>query len=233
MADLDRDGFALIAGVLSAAQVEDARIACATALAQEANADSVLAGRSGPAYGARNLLQLWPACVDLLRLEPLATILKNVLGASAGVVRGLYFDKPPGHSWALPWHRDLTIAVKQPGHLGVFRKPTHKAGVPHVEASQDLLAAMLTVRIHLDEMTPANGPLRVVPGSHERGPKQAAVTVTSAAGDVLLMRPLVLHASGHCAPDYAGHRRIVHLECAPQRDLPDGYEWHDFLPLVR
>lgn len=29
-----------------------------------------------------------------------------------------------------------------------------------------------------------------------------------------------------------GHRRIVHLELASDPDLLDGYEWHDFAPLL-
>jgi ectoine hydroxylase-related dioxygenase (phytanoyl-CoA dioxygenase family) len=109
-----------------------------------------------------------------------------------------------------------------------------KAGVPHVEAPADLLATMVTVRVHLDDMTDVNGPLRVIPGSHRTtgcADDRAAVTLRCRAGDVLLMRPLLLHASGHCDPGYRGHRRVVHLEVAPDPDLPDGYEWHTFLPL--
>jgi len=67
-----------------------------------------------------------------------------VLGPQGGLTRGLYFDKPPGNSWALPWHRDLTIAVKQHGPLGCFTNPTKKAGVPHVQAPAELLARMVT-----------------------------------------------------------------------------------------
>jgi hypothetical protein len=45
------------------------------------------------------------------------------------------------------------------------------------------------------------------------------------------MRPLLLHASGHCDRGHRGHRRVVHLEFAPDPDLPDGYEWHTFVPV--
>ena len=44
-------------------------------------------------------------------------------------------------------------------------------------------------------------------------------------GDALLMRPLILHASGRSTSDR--HRRILHIEYAGN-DLPDGLHWnHD------
>lgn len=225
---LTRDGYAMLRNVFPPTKVAAALESCGAALAS--GDASILAGSSGPAYGARNLLRLWPDAMQLARA--LTGPLLRVLGPTGGVVRGLYFDKPPGHSWALPWHRDCNIAVKAHGVLGTFDKPTRKAGVPHVEAPTELLTTMVTARIHLDPMTPHNGPLRIVPGSHlTDAPSDDAVTLLCEAGDVLLMRPLLLHASGHTDPTHPAHRRIVHLECAPSPALPDGYEWHDFLPL--
>jgi ectoine hydroxylase-related dioxygenase (phytanoyl-CoA dioxygenase family) len=230
MNDLERDGFAWIRGAYSHSETEAMLRELQAALA--ADASSVLAGSRGPAYGARNLLRMWPNAIEWLsRCAPLASILREALGPNAGVVRGLYFDKPPGHSWALPWHRDYTIAVKQHRTVPGFAKPTVKAGVPHVEAPEDLLASMLTVRIHLDTMADDNGPLRVVPGSHRHLSEATndARTLLCDAGDALLMRPLLLHASGHSAADTARHRRIVHLECAPSPRLPGGLEWDRYL----
>lgn len=228
---LDRDGFVLLPGLFSATEMALATEAWATAMSK-ADDRSILAN-GGPAYGARNVLRLWPDVIRLAR-GVLAEPLLRVLGPRGGVVRGLYFDKPPGHSWALPWHRDTTVAVKACGRIGAFAKPTVKAGVPHVEAPDELLGGMITARIHLDPMTPHNGPLRVFAGSHttdtQAGPGGGEV-VHCEAGDVLLMRPLVLHASGHTDSTRHLHRRIIHLECAPNQELPDGYEWHDFLPI--
>jgi ectoine hydroxylase-related dioxygenase (phytanoyl-CoA dioxygenase family) len=105
-----------------------------------------------------------------------------------------------------------------------------KAGVPHVIAPQAVLDRMLTVRVHLDAMTPDNGPLRIVPGAHRfysqhNDEPRESVTLYCHAGDVLLMRPLGTHASGHSKTEAGLHRRIVHLECATDPVLPDGYEW--------
>ncbi|MGL4422360.1 MAG: phytanoyl-CoA dioxygenase family protein [Gemmataceae bacterium] len=229
---LTRDGYVIISGVFSNLEIEALRIAAAEALATT-QAGVLASGSGGPAYGARNLLALWPDAARLIHAPRLFPILHQVLGPRAGLVRGLYFDKPPGHSWALPWHRDQTIAVQAHASHEMFRKPTIKAGVPHVEAPLELLATMLTVRIHLDAMTAENGPLQVMVGSHAPGlPGDGErIALQCGAGDVLLMRPLLLHASGHTT-DGAGHRRIVHLECAVEPNLSGGYAWHTFLPLV-
>jgi len=157
--ELDARGYAFHPAALTAGAV-------AAALAQWADvcaahsADEALLGD----YGARNVLDLWPAALHLL--APVRDAILGVLGPSAGVVRGLYFDKPPGRSWALPWHKDVSLAVREHRPSAHFTKPTTKAGVPHVIAPQALLDRMLTVRFHLDAMTETNGPLRVIPGSH-------------------------------------------------------------------
>ena len=229
---LDADGFALLEGVLSADETDAARRSCAAALAHPAAASALLIRDGGQPHGARNLLRLWPGSIALGRHPRLRPVLLRLLDPAAGLVRGLYFDKPPGTTWALPWHRDTTIAVKAHGGFTTYCKPTIKAGVPHVEAPAALMAQMLTARVHLDDMTDRNGPLRVVPGSHHPGGsanERPPVAVHCRAGDVLLMRPLLLHASGHCDPEYQGHRRIVHLELAPEVGLSDGYEWQDFV----
>jgi len=230
---LTRDGYAILHGMLPKTDIDSARQSCARSLAGDEAAGSVLANQQGAAYGARNLLQLWPSVMDLIRTTGLAESLLRILGPRAGLVRGLYFDKPPGASWSLPWHRDLTVAVKEHGVIGRFKKPTTKAGVPHLEAPIELLSTMVTARIHLDAMTMRNGPLQVIPGSHrlDDAACRNAVTIQCDAGDVLMMRPLLSHASAQCEADCQTHRRIVHLEFSPTPGLPDGYQWHDYLPV--
>jgi len=233
---LDADGYAFIPNALSAEAVAAALAEWDAVTQANATDGAILSGEGGPAYGARNLLDLWPRVTDLVRIPPLADALRDALGRGAGVVRALYFDKPPGHSWALPWHKDYSLAVKAHGPASLFTKPTVKASVPHVIAPRDILDKMLTVRIHLDDMTADNGPLRVIPGSHvayaqNDDPPREAETLFCRAGDALLMRPLVTHASGHSRTGVGLHRRIVHLECAASELLPDGYEWKWFVAL--
>jgi hypothetical protein len=233
---LESDGFAMLPGVFSADEVRTALAEWESACARHAGDEGILAG-DGPPYGARNLLELWPRVIELARFPTLRDPLVLVLGRAAGVVRVLFFDKPPGHSWALPWHKDYSIAVKEHRRVDGFTKPTIKAGVPHLSAPIELLCRMITVRVHFDDMNDVNGALRVIPGSHHSGhPEQDAprepLAIHCRAGDVLLMRPLLTHASGHSQRNGMLHRRIVHLECAPDRLLPGALEWHDFRPLT-
>ncbi len=233
--ELDRDGYVMRLAVFSPGEVAGLLADCERMLCANAASDSLLAGSDGAAYGARNILTLWPNLSAVLQQAKFAAYLLEALGPDCGAVRGLYFDKPPGHSWALPWHRDQTIAVQAHEPSGEFRKPTFKAGVPHVEATAAVLDTMLTARIHLDDMTSLNGPLRVIPGSHRTRATthENATTLTCSAGDVLLMRPLLLHASGHSEKEHGLHRRILHLEFASSERLPAPYHWHDFIAVPR
>jgi len=227
---LHKDGYFLIPAVLAEHQVREAIARCEAVFHDHADDPALLKGEDGSVSGARNLLQLFPDVVNLLVAA--RPHLFRRLGPAAGVVRVLYFDKPPGRGWALPWHKDFNIAVRAHGAIGRFRKPTTKAGVPHVEAPDELLRRMLTVRIHLDDMTEDNGPLRVIPGSHENSAEERPPrSVHCLAGDALFMRPLLTHSSANSRPGCDRHRRILHFECAPEPSLPDGYAWFEFVPL--
>ncbi|MCS6864244.1 MAG: phytanoyl-CoA dioxygenase family protein [Gemmataceae bacterium] len=234
---LEADGFCLLPQAVSASTVA-AAIAHWQALLQSPRVHaSLVMSAAGSVSGARNILDLWPEVVELLRVPAVGRAISLVLGPTACVVRGLYFDKPPGHSWALPWHKDYTLAVQAHRPSAIVTKPTTKAGVPHVVAPADILERMLTVRIHLDPMTAENGPLRVIPGSHRNyhladDPPRQPQTILCQAGDVLLMRPLVTHASGHTVNGTILHRRIVHFECAAAFPLPDGITWKWAIPLT-
>jgi hypothetical protein len=231
---VERDGYTVLPGVFVPGQVE-ALLAGLTA-ALRPDAAEAIRSDGGTVYAARNVLTLWPPAASVWRQPPLPEALAAVLGPDYGLTRVLFFDKPPDRTWALPWHKDMTVAVRDNRLPSTqFSKPTRKAGVPHVEAPVELLDRMLTARVHLDEVTEENGPLKVIPGSHRSG---AALdlgdvpprSVLARPGDVLLIRPLVAHSSGKSHPDTRRHRRILHLEFAGVRELPDGYAWHDFIP---
>jgi hypothetical protein len=236
LAELERDGYTILLEMFSDEAVAQMVRSLEQVFAARIGAEASIRGDEGTIYAARNLLTLWPNAADAWRVAPLTDVLAAVLGPRFGPVRILFFDKPPQQTWALPWHKDLTVPVRDnrlPSRH--FAKPTRKAGVPHVEAPLSVLEAMPTARLHLDEATPENRPLKVVPGSHRTG---KALTLDHAPpscvlakrGDVLLMRPLLAHCSGKSHPDTTRHRRTLHLEFAATADLPDEYAWHDFIP---
>jgi hypothetical protein len=228
------DGFAVVPAVFDADEVQRLSADLGHALADDGDGGS-MRSRTGTVVAARNVLESYPAAASIWRRSPLVELLVVVLGADAGLVRVLFFDKPPDRTWSLAWHKDLTIAVRDNRLVSrSFTRPTTKAGVPHVEAPRELLERMLTLRIHLDDVTDENGPLRVIPGSHLASKEAAAsdrepAVIRARAGDVLAMRPLVSHSSGASLPGCTRHRRILHLEFAGQPDLADGYQWHEFV----
>jgi hypothetical protein len=228
-------GFAVLAGVLAPAEADLVAADLTDALAGPSAMKGALHSEEGFLYAARNVLTLWPGAVTCWRVTPLPEVLGALLGSRFGLVRALFFDKPPRQTWALPWHKDMTIAVRDNRLPSArFAKPTRKAGVPHVEAPEEVLASMLTLRLHLDDVTEENGPLKVIPGSHRSGKRLllgdvAPEPILVRRGDVLLMRPLLAHSSGRSHPETTRHRRILHLEFAGSPHLPDGYAWHTFL----
>ena len=237
-------GFVLLTEALEKQELEQ----LSEQLQEALNCPEVTAGQiksqKGVAYASRNLIESVPLCRSLWKTKDLLRFLRSATGPDVGLVRGLYFDKHPERTWSLGWHKDLTIAVKENDAYAALKikkssangisKPTKKAGVTHVEADLKTLQQMVTLRIRLDDVTQSNGPLEVIPGSHhdkrtQRYAAQAQKTL-SPRGDILVMRPLLSHASGSSVPGTHQHRRIVHLEFASQSSLGDGFQWHQFFP---
>lgn len=184
--------------------------------------------------GIRNILELLPSVEILARSPEIRSLLAPILGNTARIVRGIFFDKQPTANWKVPWHQDVTIAVKNRRELPDYHPWSLKGGIPHVQPPSAILERMLTVRIHLDRTDAANGALKVIPGSHRQG-KLSAVEIdrhkqldtsticTCEPGGILLMRPLLLHASSIAT--IPTHRRVIHLEYA-DCSLPAGLEWY-------
>ncbi|QEG00450.1 Phytanoyl-CoA dioxygenase (PhyH) [Stieleria maiorica] len=231
---LERDGFCLLKSAVPAKTITGLIDACRQAFDDDTRGVRARSSR-GHVYAARNLIDSIAEVKTVWRDDPMRSFLNEQLGADFGLVRALFFDKPPDRTWGLAWHKDTSIAVQDNSITSTsFSRPTTKAGVPHVIACDDVLKQLLTLRIHLDEVSGENGPLRVIPGSHRSSGSEgeglgAAVDIHAAPGDVLAMRPLISHSSGPSHPGTTRHRRILHLEFAASATLPDGMQWHDFV----
>lgn len=187
----------------------------------------------GRRYAIRNLLEVVPLVREVAASASVRRGVEPVLGPAAFPVQAIFFDKPPWANWKVPWHQDLTIPVKARIDVPGFGPWSVKGGVPHVQPPAEVLERLLIVRLHLDASTEENGPLRVIPGSHQHGKlshaeiqrwreRQTEAMCLVPRGGALLMRPLLLHASSAArTPD---HRRVIHLEYAAD-PLPGGLEW--------
>jgi ectoine hydroxylase-related dioxygenase (phytanoyl-CoA dioxygenase family) len=225
--EVEERGFAVVEDVVSPEVVDGLRVAVEQAGEREE------VRRKGGIYGIRNLFDVLPACRTLAASPALRSVVEPELGADAFAVRATLFDKVPGANWKLFWHQDTAIAVREPRQVAGFDKFVRKAGIWHVQPPASILEGMLAVRVHLDDCGPDNGPLRVLAGSHRFGRFNAPspekrdgleeVVCTVAAGGVVLMRPLLLHASS--AAVVPQHRRVIHIEYAAA-PLPGGLEWH-------
>jgi hypothetical protein len=184
--------------------------------------------------GRRGMLRD-PMVAQLAHSEPLMELAQSKLDQRPQPIRAIYFDKSPEQNWLVPWHQDLTIAVSHQLDIEGFGPWSEKDGITHVQPPIQMLEHMITLRIHLDDTDESNGALRVQPRSHRHGRLgaaeietwrrgQAAVTCHAGIGDILLMRPLILHSSGRSSS--LRHRRILHIEYAGY-SLPDGLKWNE------
>jgi ectoine hydroxylase-related dioxygenase (phytanoyl-CoA dioxygenase family) len=184
-------------------------------------------------YGQRNLLA-HPEVREVAASREVRLAVSSILGKDCFAVRAILFDKTEDANWKVPWHQDRVIAVNKRIEVSGFGLWSVKAGVDHVQPHPEMMSRMLAVRIHLDDCGEENGPLRVLPGSHNHGfldseqidawRQKIAIICAVSRGDAILMRPLLLHASSPCAVPH--HRRVIHIEFAAE-DLPGGLEWND------
>ncbi len=148
-------------------------------------------------------------------------------------VRAIMFDKSAETNWALGWHQDRTIAVKERRDVPGFGPWSIKAGVQHVEPPFDMTEHMVTTRIHLDDVPSDNAPLLIALGSHRMGKlresemglvasRNPTMECIASTGDVWVYSTPIVHASA--ASDLKARRRVLQVDYAPF-DLPGELEW--------
>lgn len=232
---LNANGFAIVPAILDSATIQ--RISQLTDVARGAEQSENVANSSGT-YGLRNLTDVIPEIVELVRNPAVVRLVQGAMGGEPFLVRATLFDKTPGANWGVFWHQDLSIAVKERHDVAGFSAWTRKAGVQCVQPPIEFMQQILAVRLHLDDCLAENGALKVLPGTHQlsklttdaveaQRQQSEEVICEVAAGGAVLMRPLLLHASSPM--DIETSRRVIHFEFA-SCELPPPLQWRYRIP---
>ena len=185
------------------------------------------------AAGMRNLLRLCDALRQFATTGAVFKLASELLGSAPRPVRGILFDKTPDANWYVTWHQDLSIPVIAKVETPGYGPWSVKDGVIHVQPPAHILEQMVSLRIHLDDCGENNGAIKFIPGSHLSGvldsneigkwrEAQEEVVCAARRGDVIAMRPLILHASSTAKSPQ--QRRVLHLEYSAAA-LPNGLDW--------
>jgi hypothetical protein len=182
--------------------------------------------------GARHLLSV-PHIAALARDPRLIELAASVLGCEPVPFGATLFDKSAEANWLVVWHQDTALPVVEKRVVQGWGPWSRKDGVVYAHAPADALARVVALRVHLDDSTPENGPLRALPRTHTFGVLSDAqihefaqrvepVACTVARGGVLVMRPLVVHASSKSLG--SASRRVLHFEYAASEVLGNGLQ---------
>jgi len=193
--------------------------------------DSLLEALSGCAVGgragARHLLSK-PAVAKVANDPRLIQIARRSLGESAVPFRATLFAKSPQSNWLVVWHQDTALPLTSRIDSPEWGPWSNKAGILYAHAPAWALSRVVALRLHLDPSTNENGPLRVIPGSHQAGlltdeqvfsiaRRSNPVDCLVPRGGVLAMRPLLIHSSSKAHS--AEPRRVLHIEYADSLQL--------------
>jgi hypothetical protein len=213
-----KDGFFVISGVIDA--VLNRRLS------------AFVGGLANGGAGSRRLLdEAW--CTHLAGALRGDARIRSLLPHSAVAIQCTLFDKSPDRNWLVALHQDLSIPVKERVESPECSGWSEKEGHLYVQPPVSLLERLVAVRVHIDDCSAESGALQVVPHSHMEGrvdPNQAEMLrqqhgetiIPVAQGGVLLMRPLLLHASSKATSPVP--RRVLHFVFGPP-SLPLGLEW--------
>jgi ectoine hydroxylase-related dioxygenase (phytanoyl-CoA dioxygenase family) len=182
--------------------------------------------------GARHILGC-NAIAHLARDPRLVDIASRWLDATAIPFKATLFEKNPDANWLVSWHQDTALPMSKRRNVAGWGPWSTKSGVTYAHAPGRVLERVIALRVHLDDSTADNGPLRVLPGSHIHGvlgdaqihelsQRVTPIQCTVSAGGVIAMRPLLIHASSKAMIE--APRRVLHLEYAASLVLEPGLE---------
>jgi len=217
---IQKQGFIVIPAILEPKEVEG--------LLKELRTANLPRSRAG----VRHAMRL-PAVARIARSAQLMRIAQEVLSEEAFPFRATLFDKSPTANWLVVWHQDTALPLRERREASGWGPWSIKDGVTYAHATASALSQVLALRVHLDDSTAENGPLRVLPGTHTLGvltdeaihelsTQIAAVECSVSQGGVLAMRPLIVHASSKSLS--SAPRRVLHIEFAASAKIGAGLE---------
>jgi ectoine hydroxylase-related dioxygenase (phytanoyl-CoA dioxygenase family) len=218
--EIREQGFGIIPNVLAQQDVDD--------LLEELSRANLPRSRAG----VRHAMKL-PAVATLAQDPRLIGIAAETLDTDAFPFRATLFDKSPTANWLVVWHQDTALPLRERHETPGWGPWSMKDGVIYAHAPVNTLSQVLALRLHLDDSTAENGPLRVVPETHTLGvlsdeelhklsTRLAAIDCFVPRGGVLAMRPLIVHASSKSQSQ--APRRVLHIEYAASPSITDGLE---------
>lgn len=217
--DIETQGFAIIPDVVSEASID--------CLLEKLRDGKLRRSRAG----IRHALQHF-AIMEFAQHPRFLDIARATLGNGASPFRATLFDKSSLSNWLVVWHQDTALPLREKIEAAGWGPWSVKDGVIYAHAPASALNHVLALRIHLDDSTGENGPLRVLPATHKMGllsdeaihelaAKLEPVECTVAKCGIVAMRPLIVHASSKSVSDKA--RRVLHIEYASSRFIGNGF----------
>lgn len=182
--------------------------------------------------GVRHALAHEPVAA-LARSSCLLEIAQEVLGSEALPFRATLFEKSSTANWLVVWHQDTALPLRERRELPGWGPWSVKEGVIYAHSPAAALEKILALRVHLDDSSQKNGPLRVLPGTHTLGvlpddtihqlaSEISPVECLVPQGGVLAMRPLLVHSSSKAQSN--DPRRVLHVEYATHNLVAPGLE---------
>jgi ectoine hydroxylase-related dioxygenase (phytanoyl-CoA dioxygenase family) len=217
-AAVEDQGFAILPGVLRPAETVAILMALADLQSDRSRA------------GIRHVLK-HPAVRTIANDSRLLDLARSLLGQTAFPFRATLFDKSPESNWLVAWHQDTALPLREKIEVSGWGPYSTKDGIQYAHAPASALNHVLALRLHLDDSTEANGPLRVLPGTHRLGvlagkevervaTERQPVECHVGKGGIIAMKPLIVHASSKSRSEMP--RRVLHIEYGATADFAGG-----------
>ena len=217
---IEENGFAILPGLFSEEYLDR--------LLQKIDESAPRRSRAG----VRHALGLAPVA-ELSQEPQMIELARGILGPDAFPFRATVFDKSPTSNWLVVWHQDTALPLRERLELPGWGPWSLKDGVHYAHAPTATLSKVLALRVHFDNSSTENGPLRVLAGTHLMGvlsddrvhevaTRIAPIDCVVPRGGVVAMRPLLIHASSKSQTEMP--RRVLHIEYAASDSIANPLE---------